>query len=137
MYYFCAETGGFYLSEEEAPSSCVEVSDEEHERLFDEQGRGAIIQADAEGKPIAVMPEKSPDTHRSAIDVDTARQKAYATEADPLFFKAQRGEASMEEWKAKVDEIKARYPAGELPQAQGDQGDQAEQHANETTTDAP
>lgn len=137
MYCFCAETGGFYLSEEEAPSSCVEVSDEEHERLFDEQGRGAIIQADAEGKPIAVMPEKSPDTHRSAIDVDTARQKAYATEADPLFFKAQRGEASMEEWKAKVEEIKARYPAGELSQAQDDQDGLADWHANETTTDTP
>ena len=28
---------------------------------------------------------------------------------DPLFFKAQRGEATMEEWIAKVNEIKARY----------------------------
>ena len=38
------------------------------------------------------------------------RQVAYITEADPLFFKAQRGEATMEEWQAKVAEIKARYP---------------------------
>ena len=38
------------------------------------------------------------------------RQAAYITEADPLFFKAQRGEATMEEWQAKVAEIKARYP---------------------------
>ena len=43
------------------------------------------------------------------------RAAAYAAEADPLFFKAQRGEATTEEWTAKVAEIKARfpYPGGE------------------------
>lgn len=34
----------------------------------------------------------------------------YRLEADPLFFKAQRGESTMEEWQAKVAEIKARFP---------------------------
>jgi hypothetical protein len=38
------------------------------------------------------------------------RQQAYIAEADPLFFKAQRGEATMEEWQAKVAEIKTRFP---------------------------
>jgi len=38
------------------------------------------------------------------------RAAAYRDEADPLYFKAQRGEATMEEWLAKVEEIKARYP---------------------------
>jgi hypothetical protein len=38
------------------------------------------------------------------------RRTAYIVEADPLFFKAQRGEATMEEWQAKVVEIKARFP---------------------------
>lgn len=38
------------------------------------------------------------------------RRAAYITEADPLFFKAQRGEATMAEWQAKVAEIKTRYP---------------------------
>jgi hypothetical protein len=37
-----------------------------------------------------------------------ARAEAYRTESDPLFFKAQRGEATMEEWLAKVEEIKNR-----------------------------
>ena len=43
------------------------------------------------------------------------RADAYRSEADPLFFKAQRGEATTEEWTAKVAEIKARfpYPGGE------------------------
>ena len=39
-----------------------------------------------------------------------SRRSAYIVEADPLFFKAQRGEATMEEWQAKVAEIKARFP---------------------------
>jgi len=38
------------------------------------------------------------------------RRSAYIVEADPLFFKAQRGEATMEEWQAKVAEIKTRFP---------------------------
>ena len=38
------------------------------------------------------------------------RVAAYAAEADPLFFKSQRGEATTAEWEAKVAEIKARYP---------------------------
>ena len=38
------------------------------------------------------------------------RAAAYAAEADPLFFKAQRGEATTAEWEAKVAEIKARFP---------------------------
>ena len=38
------------------------------------------------------------------------RASAYAAEADPLFFKAQRGEVSMDDWTAKVEEIRTRYP---------------------------
>lgn len=38
------------------------------------------------------------------------RSNAYTTESDPLFFKYQRGEATKEEWEAKIAEIRARYP---------------------------
>jgi len=41
---------------------------------------------------------------------DMLRQEAYQKESDPLFFKWQRGEASEQEWAAKVDEIKQRFP---------------------------
>ena len=46
---------------------------------------------------------------------ENKRAAAYRSEADPLFFKAQRGEATTDEWTAKVAEIKARfpYPGGE------------------------
>lgn len=39
-----------------------------------------------------------------------ARASAYREEADPLFFKAERGEATREEWLAKIEEIRNRYP---------------------------
>lgn len=39
-----------------------------------------------------------------------ARAAAYAAEADPLFFKAQRGEATTQEWENCVAEIRARFP---------------------------
>jgi hypothetical protein len=38
------------------------------------------------------------------------RNNAYTTEADPLFFKAQRGEATLQEWRDKILEIKNRFP---------------------------
>jgi len=52
-------------------------------------------------------PEPEPLTFKQQ---ELARSVAYRNEADPLFFKAQRGEATIDEWFAKVSEIKARYP---------------------------
>lgn len=43
---------------------------------------------------------------------EAQRAEAYRTESDPLFFKAQRGEATQQQWLDKVAEIKARYPTG-------------------------
>ena len=47
-----------------------------------------------------------------AVKLKQNRLTAFQIEADPLFFKAQRGEATMDEWNAKVVEIRARYPYG-------------------------
>lgn len=38
------------------------------------------------------------------------RARAYTLFADPIFFKAQRGEATMDEWTAKIAEIRAQFP---------------------------
>lgn len=38
------------------------------------------------------------------------RRAAYLEEADPLFFKVQRGEAEMQAWLDKIAEIKLRFP---------------------------
>ena len=43
-------------------------------------------------------------------NLKVARASAYTEEADPLFFKAQRGEAELAEWQAKVTEIRDRFP---------------------------
>lgn len=42
-------------------------------------------------------------------NLKAARANAYTEEADPLFFKAQRGETNVAEWEAKVTEIRNRY----------------------------
>ncbi len=42
--------------------------------------------------------------------IDRLRQSAYSQEADPLFFKYQRGEIEKQEWLDKIAEIKNRYP---------------------------
>jgi hypothetical protein len=52
-------------------------------------------------------PEPEPPTLEQQ---KAARAAAYSNEADPLFFMSQRGEATVEEWQAKVAEIKARFP---------------------------
>ncbi len=41
--------------------------------------------------------------------IERQRADAYRNESDPLFFKAQRGEATQQEWLDKVAEIKTRY----------------------------
>jgi hypothetical protein len=47
---------------------------------------------------------------KKAAEAQANRKAAYEQEADPLFFKAQRGEATMQEWQDKIAEIKARFP---------------------------
>jgi hypothetical protein len=48
-------------------------------------------------------------------NLKAARATAYAEEADPLFFKAQRDEAELTEWESKVQEIRDRFPYPEEP----------------------
>lgn len=48
---------------------------------------------------------------QAAEERTRARAEAYRTESDPLFFQEQRGEVETGTWLAKVEEIKARYPA--------------------------
>ena len=47
---------------------------------------------------------------KKAAEAEANRKAAYLAEADPLFFKAQRGEATEQEWLDKIAEIKARFP---------------------------
>jgi hypothetical protein len=78
-----------------------------------DDGAGAF---DADGKPVQLDQAKV-DAAAVIVAEEQAlaaaqrnRASAYTAEADPLFFKAQRGEATIEEWDAKVEEIRTRYP---------------------------
>jgi hypothetical protein len=57
-------------------------------------------------KPLPYMP-----THE---EQEAKRATAYALEADPLFFQAQRGKATQQQWLDKIAEIEARYPYPEV-----------------------
>jgi hypothetical protein len=61
-----------------------------------------------------VVEDKTPEEIEQELIAYDAQQKnnraaAYTSEADPIFFKWQRGEATEQEWLDKVAEIKARY----------------------------
>ena len=55
--------------------------------------------------------EKDEEARQQIENNRQARAEAYREEADPLFFKSERGEATREEWLAKIEEIRNRFPA--------------------------
>ena len=80
-------------------------------------GDGSYIPADEANTDYAEYLEwlKAGNTPEAATpapgpDIEALRRAAYQVEADPLFFKAQRGEATQADWLAKAEEIKARFP---------------------------
>ena len=64
---------------------------------------------DADGN-VVTYDRTAVEAKAAQMQAQQQRAAAYAAEADPLFFKAQRGEVSMDDWTAKVEEIRARYP---------------------------
>jgi hypothetical protein len=70
--------------------------------------------------PVAPSPEDLAEAreaeYRTALEWrDQALREALAQEADPVFFRWQRGEATKADWLAAVAEVKARYPRPEAP----------------------
>jgi len=57
-----------------------------------------------------VAPVKPPEPPPTREQQEANRQAAYSTEADPIAMQMLRDEASMEEWLAKIEEIKVRFP---------------------------
>ena len=75
------------------------------------EGQQAVFVAGAwQLQEIPAVPEPEPEIEPQSVDPSVLRFLAFQREADPLFFKAQRGEATIEEWQAKVTEIRSRYP---------------------------
>jgi hypothetical protein len=76
---------------------------------------------------IEASPEQVKErTSELIIEAKGKRQRAYEREADPLYFKAQRNEATLQEWLAKIDQIKNRYPYPEIYDAEEGNGEEEE-----------
>ena len=57
---------------------------------------------------VAEYLEPPPPKPPTPEQLDAAMRAAYQAEADPIFFKWQRGEATQQQWLDKIAEIKAR-----------------------------
>jgi hypothetical protein len=80
-----------------------------HRIVVDVQtGEQKIVPLTAE--EIAAIQASQPTAAELLEQAKQQRATAYRNEADPLFFKAQRGEATIEEWQLKVAEIRSLYP---------------------------
>jgi len=64
---------------------------------------------DADGNPVT-YDRAAVEAEAQRMEARQARAAAYTSEADPLFFKYQAGEVTKEEWLAKREEIRNRYP---------------------------
>lgn len=76
---------------------------------------GEVRQTPLSSTEIALIEEAKATFAANKKDLDNARMKdcraaAYKEESDALFFKAQRGEVTMQEWQNKVAEIRDRFP---------------------------
>lgn len=109
--FYSASVGGFFdpAINPAIPEDAVELTRVEYEALIEGHSNGKLIVADSKGNPGLIDPPP-PTTEELTEIARGKRAQAYKQEADPIFFKSQRGEATQEEWLAKVEEIKARYP---------------------------
>ena len=64
---------------------------------------------DADGNPV-IYDRTLVEVEAQRMSARQSRASAYTTEADPLAFKYLRDEVDLEEWKAKIAEIRTRYP---------------------------
>lgn len=110
--FYSASTGGFYDADihgDAMPPDKVGISESQHAALLEAQSNGKNIKAGPGGFPVAADPEP-PTAEQLNAQAEANRRAAFAAEADPLFFQWQRGEATEQEYKDKVAEIRARFP---------------------------
>jgi len=105
---YSKSTGGFYAPEingDDIPGDAKFVTQDAYVALMQAQSAGKVIAGDENGMPVVVEPPKFGDA-----EVNRLREAAYRAEADPIFFKYQRGEASKDDWMSVVNDIRTRYP---------------------------
>jgi hypothetical protein len=64
---------------------------------------------DADGNQVT-YDRAAVEQHAQLMQAQRSRAAAFTAEADPLFFRVQRGEASQEDYDQLVAEIRSRYP---------------------------
>jgi hypothetical protein len=109
--FYSSSKRGFYSPEIDKiiPADAMEVSKEYYDVLFAGQAQGKLIIPGSDGTPVLQDPPK-PTAEQFLAAAEANRRAAYIAEADPLFFKTQRGEVEQQVWLDKVTEIKTRYP---------------------------
>lgn len=68
---------------------------------------------EVEPTPEEVAAQREADYQAAVAMRDEALRLALAAEADPVFFRWQRGEVEKDDWLAAVAEVKARFPKPE------------------------
>lgn len=107
--FFAKSTNGFYDDEinTSIPSDAVEIQAEFHVALIEGQSKGKLITSDEAGFPIlADYPE--PSEEEIAAN-KAAMLKAELDAINHLFYDEQAGDIPEGTWKAKREEIKAKY----------------------------
>ena len=87
----------------ELPEGAIELTEEQFSDRFN-------LKLSKKKLTVSPVVATKPTVEQLAAEIDAKRASAYRLEADPLFFKSQRGECSREDWETKIAEIKARYP---------------------------
>ena len=64
---------------------------------------------DADGNPV-IYDRTLVEAEAQRMSARQSRAAAYAIESDPIFFKAQRGEATMDDWRTAVAAIQLSFP---------------------------
>lgn len=88
MYFFSAETGGFYSREihgADIPADVVEITAEQHAELLAGQAAGLVISADTEGRPILI--DHPPMTEEQIRVAEIAQDKKYLSDTDYIVLK--------------------------------------------------
>lgn len=117
--YYSKSLNGFIFAafhKEMIKEEDIEITKEEHESLMNGLSEGKILYQKKNGRP--GLKDRDPPTQEQIDNLNKRlRSEAYVSEADPLFFKSQRGEATIQEWQDKIEEIRSRYPvSSETPE---------------------
>ena len=97
--YLCKiHTGQWFGFEGDKTYKNLVIIDDQYDKPTEQECVDGVAQMESESK---------------LQQVENNRRNAYRNEADPLYLKWQRGEATEQEWLDKIEEIRERFPKPE------------------------